>query len=252
MKFSIVIPTLNEEKYVSGILESLANQTHKDFEVIVVDGPSKDKTKEVVLSFVPKFTKILKGKSKFRYVKSPKKGVSFQRNYGASKAKNDYVLFFDADTLIEPVFLHKVSVFLKNNPNIDIFTCWNIPISKRIRDKMLFWAFNQLYLEGSKRLNPGAVGTFMGVKKQSFQDVGGFSTQVVLAEDFELVARMHKSKYKYALLKDPVIYFSVRRLNAVGRVPYMITSFKAGIYYYVVGPIKDFELFNYDMDGNIR
>lgn len=252
MKFSIVIPTLNEEKYVSGILESLLNQTYKKFEVLVIDGPSKDKTKEVVLSFKEKFKSKFKGKVGFKYIKSPKKGVSFQRNYGASKAKNEYVLFFDADTLIEPVFLDKMYVFLKNNPDVDIFTCWNIPLSKRIRDKMLFWAFNQIYLEGSKRINPVAVGTFMGVKKKSFFDAGGFSEEVVLAEDFELVARMHKCNYKYALLKDPVIYFSIRRFTKVGRVPYIITTFKAGIYYYVKGPIKDPELFDYDMEGNVR
>lgn len=252
MKFSIVIPTLNEENYVSGILDSLLNQTYKKFEVLVIDGPSKDKTKEVVLSFKDKFNNKFKSKSNFKYIKSPKKGVSFQRNFGASKAKNDYILFIDADTLIEPVFLSKVHVFLKNNHAVDIFTCWNIPLSKKLRDKMLFWAFNQLYMEFSKRINPGAVGTFIGVKKQSFFDAGGFSEEVVLAEDFELVSRMHKKKYKYALLRDPVVYFSVRRYNKVGRITYFITTFKAGIYYYIKGPIKDPELFDYDMDGTVR
>ena len=101
MKFSVVIPTLNEEKYISGILDCLVSQSHKEFEVIVVDSPKTiDKTFEVASSF--------KKKLNLKVVVALKGGVSFQRNYGAKIAKNDYILFFDADTLIEPVFINKI------------------------------------------------------------------------------------------------------------------------------------------------
>ena len=105
MKFSIVIPTLNEEKYISGILGSLADQTHKDFEVIVVNSPkTTDETEKVASTF--------RDKMDLHILTAPKGGVSFQRNYGAKKAKCEHIIFFDADTLVEPVFLEKINLFL--------------------------------------------------------------------------------------------------------------------------------------------
>ena len=244
MIFSIVIPTLNEEKYIGGILGSLVSQTLTDFEVIVVDSPkTSDGTKSVVNKF--------KDRLNLHLLTSPEGGVIFQRNYGASKAKSNNIIFFDADVLFEPVFLDKIHLFIENN-SVDVLTCWNIPITKRKMDKMLFWAFNQIFMESVKKINPGATGTFIYVNKKAFEKSGKFSTEVVLAEDFELVSRMHKLSYKYVLLRDPVIYFSVRRLNKVGSFKYITTAIRAGLYYYFKGPIKDYDLFKYDMDENMR
>jgi len=244
MKFSVVIPTLNEEKYISGILDCLVSQSHKEFEVIVVDSPKTiDKTFEVASSF--------KKKLNLKVVVALKGGVSFQRNYGAKIAKNDYILFFDADTLIEPVFINKIDVFLTNN-NIDFLNCWAMPISKKKRDKMMFWAFNQIVRESVKKINPIALGAFIAVKKSSFNKSGGFSTEVVYGEDSELAMRMYKRGYKFVLLKDPIIYFSVRRLNTTGRINFITLNIKAGLYYFFKGPIKNYNLFKYDMDGKMR
>jgi len=241
MRFSIVIPTLNEEKYIGGLLESISNQTFQNFEVIVVDSPkTTDSTKSIAESFRSKIKDL-------HIISSPEGGISFQRNYGAHKAEHNYVLFLDADTLIEPVFLEKINVFLENN-EVDIITCWNIPITKKRGDKMIMWLFNRIYMEGSKRISPVAVGTFIGVNRSAFIEAGSFSTEVTLAEDFELVLRMHKKGYKYALLRDPVIYFSVRRIDGKGRIPYAITAVKAGIHYYFKGPIKDPKLFDYNIE----
>ena len=76
MKFSVIIPTLNEEKYVGVLLNSLEKQEFKDFEVLVVDGNSKDSTCKVVRAYT-------KSVPNFRLIKSPKRGVAYQRNYGA-------------------------------------------------------------------------------------------------------------------------------------------------------------------------
>jgi len=244
MKISIVIPTLNEEKYIEGILSSLADQFFTDFEVLIINSP---KTTDDTVKIASKF----RDKLDLHILTSPQGGVSFQRNYGAEKASHEHIIFFDADILVEPLFLAKIVLFLRNNP-IDILTCWNIPITKSKKDKMMFWAFNQLYMENVKKVNPVAVGTFIYVNKESFEKAGKFSTEIVLAEDFELAYRMHKLGYKYALLKDPVVFFSLRRLDKLGRVQYIVTNIKAGFYYYFIGPIKDYDLFKYDMDGNVR
>lgn len=74
IKFSIVVPTLNEENYVGILLSALCKQDFKDFEVTVVDAKSLDKTRGVVEKF--------KDRLNIKFVISPQRGVSFQRNYG--------------------------------------------------------------------------------------------------------------------------------------------------------------------------
>ncbi len=229
MKFSILIPTLNEEKYIGKLLQSLVEQTYKDFEVIVVDGNSEDKTIEIIESF--------KDKLNVKALKAEKRGVSCQRNFAAANAKADHLVFFDADVNPEPSFIEKVNSYISVN-DVDILTSWNIPISDKKVDEFLYWVFNQFYLEPLKHRFPAAVGTFIYVKKESFNSVGGFHEEINLAEDFDLVRRMFKKGFKYALLKDPAIKFSVRRMEKEGRVQFVWKNIRAGFDYHLKGAAK--------------
>jgi glycosyltransferase involved in cell wall biosynthesis len=228
MKLSVIIITLNEEKYVGGILGDLLTQTFKDFEVLVVDANSKDKTAEVV----KKFEKGLN----LRFVLSPQRGIPFQRNYGASLSTSENLVFFDADVRIDHDFLEKIAGYVSGH-DVDFLTSWNIPLSNKLVDKVIFKVFNVGFLEVTKRFDPGAVGTFMFVKKTAFEKVGGFEQDVVLGEDFELFRRLHRKGYKYSLLKDPQIFFSTRRLEEEGRVPFILKNLKGLKHYYTKGKI---------------
>jgi len=208
IKFSIVIPTLNEEHYVGTLLSALCNQDFKDFEVTVVDADSKDDTKGAVLKY--------KNRLNLNFVVAPKKGVSFQRNYGVQLSKNDHIIFFDADVEPEPRFLSKIAGYIKKKP-ADILTSWSLPMSDKLVDEFIFWAHNQLVLEAIKRISPGAVGTFIYVRRKVFESLGGFDEEINYGEDFDLAVRAHKNGYKYVLLKDPKIKVSVRRFDMEGR-----------------------------------
>jgi len=222
IKFSIVIPTLNEEKYVGILLSALCQQDFKDFEVIVVDADSLDETKKVVESF--------KDKLDLKFIISPQKGVSFQRNYGAKLSKYDHIIFFDADVDPEPRFLSKIAEYIRRKP-ADVLTSWNIPMSKRLVDEFLYWVNNLVLLEGIKRVMPGAVGTFIYVKKKAFKDIGGFDESIDFGEDFDLAKRIFKRGYKYVLLRDPKIKVSVRRFDMEGRRQIIWKNIKAAFIY---------------------
>lgn len=222
MKFSICIPTLNEEKYIGGILGCLEKQTFKDFEVIIVDGDSQDKTKEEVLKF--------SGKYPLQFLKSPQRGVSFQRNYAAKKAISDYVIFFDADVMIESEFIEKINKQLEKK-EIDILTTWNKPISNKPIDEFIYLFMNIFMLELIKKTNPGAVGVFICVKKSSFEKIGGFREKVSFGEDFDLAKRLHDSGFTYALLKKPKVHVSVRRFDKEGRLKMVVKNLRAATYY---------------------
>lgn len=222
-KISICIPTLNEERYVGGLLDSLVDQEFKDFEVIVVDGKSEDKTSDVVLSY--------KDAIDIKFVPSPKRGVSFQRNYAEKQTKNDWVVFFDADVKIKPKFLEKIVEYLEKHPDTDILTTWSEPISDKPIDDLVFAAVNILMLEMLKKKRPNAVGWFICVKKKSFEAVGGFREHINFAEDFDLSERMYQEGYKYVLLKTPRVKVSVRRFNKEGRFNMIVKNMRAAIMY---------------------
>ena len=222
MKFSICIPTLNEEKYIGGILGCLEKQTLKDFEVIIVDGNSQDKTKEEALKFSDKYP--------LQFLKSPQRGVSFQRNYAAKKAMSDYVIFFDADVMIEPDFLEKIKKHLEKK-DIDILTTWNKPISDKPVDEFIYLFMNIFMLELIKKTNPGAVGVFICVKESSFEKIGGFREGVNFGEDYDLAKRLHDSGFTYALFKKPKVHVSVRRFDKEGRFNMIVKNLKVATYY---------------------
>jgi glycosyltransferase involved in cell wall biosynthesis len=91
---SIIIPCYNYGHFLPETLESILNQTYRNWECIVVDDGSIDNTREVAMQW-------LVNDNRFKYYYQSNKGLSSARNTGISKASGDYVLFLDADDLIE-------------------------------------------------------------------------------------------------------------------------------------------------------
>lgn len=92
--FSIIMPTYNCEKYVAEAVRSILAQTYSDFELIIVDDGSTDKTYQKCQEFI-------KVEERIRLFKIEHKGVSAARNYGIKKANKDYILFVDGDDIWE-------------------------------------------------------------------------------------------------------------------------------------------------------
>ena len=90
--FSIIIPLYNKEKTVKRTLQSILTQSYRDFEVVVVDDGSKDKSYEVVKSIADNRVKLFS---------KTNGGVSSARNFGLQKAQGKWTMFFDADDEME-------------------------------------------------------------------------------------------------------------------------------------------------------
>ena len=93
-RISVVIPALNEEKYLPQLLQSLSEQTQPDFEVVVVDGSSKDRTVELARSFSSKLPAL-------NVIVSPTARLPLQRNLGARATSGEWLVFLDADSKVQ-------------------------------------------------------------------------------------------------------------------------------------------------------
>ncbi len=114
--FSIIIPTYNRGHLILSTLNSVKNQTYKNYELIIVDDGSSDDTKRVVENYIE--NNKLKNWS-YYYKTNGERGAA--RNYGIKKANGEWIIFLDSDDLFYPNHLYLASDFISKNIDISIF-----------------------------------------------------------------------------------------------------------------------------------
>jgi glycosyltransferase involved in cell wall biosynthesis len=237
--FSIIIPALNEEKRLPMLLQSLSSQTEKNFEVIVVDGGSTDKTEDKAREFTDKF-------QNFIYHKEKLKNVSMSRNAGAKQAKAKWLIFFDADVEIESDFVRQIKEKILSK-NLDVLTVWNRSKEDDLTGKIILGLLN-VSMSMLQKIQPVANGPCMIMKREIFNAVHGFDTEIKFGEDYNLMLRMRKLIKKFAVLRSPRLLVSTRRFSQEGLFLSLFKSMKALLYQIFIGPIKK-PIFEYKMGG---
>lgn len=217
---SIIIPTLNEEEYLPILLSQIKKQNFSDYEIIVADAGSKDKTVEIAKSFG---CTIVKGGL-------PAKG----RNEGAKVAKGDLLLFMDADNIFLPDgFLEKlISEFKKRNLGVASFPIY--PAGNWF-DKIAYFLYNS-WAKISQNFLPHATNSIL-IKKEIFEKVGGFDEEIKIGEDHDLARRAAKIS-KFGFIETKPVFTSARRFELEGRILTYGKYILAGIYMLFFGPIK--------------
>lgn len=112
---SIIIPVYNAEKFLGNCLDSIINQSYSDFEIIIVDDGSTDKSKEIYLRYSELDNRII-------ILEQENKGVSVARNNGIKKAKGKFLVFIDSDDIIKSNMLMRMFQVINNN-DADIAFC---------------------------------------------------------------------------------------------------------------------------------
>ncbi len=200
---SIIIPTLNEEKYLPRLLESIRRQNFSDYEIIVSDGGSSDKTEEIAKSFKATF-----------FVDSSIRHPSAQRNNGARISKGDTLLFLDADSVLPSGFLPAVyeefvtkdlaiaGFYVKFNPNRPHYNIYSFISNNICRFKQ--------YTK-----HPAAIGAGLISRRSVHEAINGFDLEVILAEDYDYCARASVFG-KFRILTSAKILYSSRRIEKEG------------------------------------
>ncbi len=200
---SVIIPALNEEKYIENTLRAIKNQDYKgSYEIIVADGISTDKTVEIAKKYTNKIIRVRK------------KGIGAGRNAGALHAKGDILLFVDADTIPSAnLFSNIVKAFKKRD--VVAAACKFYPINPDKSIATIYKIYNKFMKLSIKFKNAGIAGMCCAYRTSIFRQLGGFDETLSTFEDADLSRRANKLG-RIILLKNTVALTSGRRIAKWG------------------------------------
>ncbi len=175
---SIIITTRNEEQVLERLLKSIAKQTYKKIETIVVDNKSADKT----VSIAKKYTKNV-------YDFGPER--SAQRNYGAKKAKGEYLLVLDADMELTPTVVEQCLMVIEKDQKIGAVAIPEISVAKTFWERVKAYERSFYNKEGDSTTDAARF-----FRREAFEKVGGYDETITGPEDWDLPENIKKRGYK--------------------------------------------------------
>ncbi len=218
---SVIIPTYNEAKYLPNLLESLKNQTCNGFEIIVADSGSSDGTIGIAREAG---AIVLEGE---------KKGVAEGRNRGAKVARNEILLFVDADCTLPPNLIQSV-LNASQNPNIIGGSTGFWPADGKFIDKLIFKLAN-IYQKTTTSLGyPHNAGYCFFFKKQVFEWLGGIREDMLLNETHDIALRSWPfGKFIFLPIR---VFTSMRRFRSNGYSKTVLKEYlPSTLVYYLTG-----------------
>ena len=200
MILSIIIPTYNEEEYLPVLLESIKKQSFEDYEVIVADANSTDKTREIAESYG---CIVVDG------------GLpAVGRNNGAKVAKGEYLLFLDSDLELTDDYLRNVMYEFRME-RLGIAITQMKPLSNKIDDK-IFHELANYFMISVEKIKPHGAGCYGIISRKELHDAcGGFDEDLTFGEDTDYIERLAK-KERFKVLRNAKIGVSTRRLEEEG------------------------------------
>lgn len=193
MRFSFVIPAHNEEKAIGKCLGSIIGQEGKprDIEIIVVNDGSSDGTRKIA-------EKYMKNYGRIRMINfTGGHSAAFARNRGAKKAKGEWIIFIDADQIVENEFAGKVGKFIEANPEIDGSDYFVLSYNPKTVFQKAWSAYRKCY---------PSIGFIHIIRKSVFEKLDGFNEKVFYFEDAEFMNRFHNKGYRFKGPIDTKLY----------------------------------------------
>lgn len=234
---SIIIPALNEEKYLPVLLTDIRKQKTRNFEVILVDGESDDETVKRAKTFLPFFP--------FSIYSCSKRDVSVQKNLGASHAKGQYIVFLDADSRLPVTFTANAAKEIDKHRHL-VFLPHIYPITRSQTDKLMFNIFN-FFVDLSQNTGKPlpSVGSMI-FERNFFTFLGGYRSGH--AEDHDIILRTKQYGVTGKYVKSVRIGYSLRRYEHEGTINVAMKNFISTVQMTFRGKIVR-QLFEYEMGG---
>lgn len=217
---SVIIPTLNEGKYIERTLLALKNQRcDEEVEIIVSDSFSKDSTAEIAKKYGAKV------------VSSEPRGPAAGRNVGASEARGEVLIFLDADTIVSHNLLQSISDVFKVEKGVVGGTSAFYPQDGGPVDKIMY-KFANLFARAAIKFgyphDPGYCGFY---RREVFEKLGGIREDLALCETHDLA--MRSKRYGRFIYLNVPVYTSLRRFKKEGYRKSLFTYIYSTLYYYL-------------------
>jgi glycosyltransferase involved in cell wall biosynthesis len=227
--FSVIIPTLNEEENLGGCFKSLMEQTCKDFEVIIVDGGSQDRTIDLAER---------NGFDILEVEKTRPHDVSAAKNEGARHARGDVLFFLDADMALDPNCF-EVLVDEYANPDVVGVSCRVLPIEGNSLENRMY-KFNNFLVKYANLVGVHELSYFSchSYLKDCFEKVGGFRMDLLACEDLDLSLRL-RHLGRYIVTPRTTLWTSPRRLREWSYSGYVLRYMRYLIQYYMLKRVAD-------------
>ena len=200
MILSIIIPTYNEEEYLPVLLESIEKQSFEDYEIIVADANSTDRTREIA--------------EEHGCIVVDGGLPAVGRNNGARVAKGEYLLFLDSDLeLTDDYIRNALYEFRMERAGIAITQM--LPMSQKVEDK-LYHDFANYFMVRVEKIKPHGAGCYgIIARKELHDECGGFDEDLTFGEDTDYIERLAK-KDRFKVLRSAKVGVSTRRLEEDG------------------------------------
>lgn len=204
---SIIIAIYNRRDELFELLNSLLRQTDKDFEIIVVDDGSKIDLSPTI--------KLFENQLDIYFYQKTNSGPGLTRNYGAKRAKNDWLVFVDSDVIVEENYIENIKKDLTEIPCDAFGGADKAHKGFNIMQKAISYSMTSVFTTGGIRGNKKAVSKFqprsfnMGVNKEVFLKVGGFS-EMRIGEDPDLSMTLWENGYTTAFFDNIGVYHKRR------------------------------------------
>lgn len=190
--FSVIMPTYNRAFCIKTAIDSLLNQTYQQFELIIVDDGSTDRTEQLIQKNYQKYLK----SGKFKYIKLNHVGVSAARNVGIKEAKNEWITYLDTDNYLLSNALGVYSYNISKNPGQQNF--YGKFISKTTKE-----IYGKLFnFEDIKKQNTIDLGVYLHTKNL-IEKCGAFDETLKRFVDWEMIARHCASSHP--ILIDEIV-----------------------------------------------
>lgn len=260
---SVIIPLYNKENFIEATLKSALNQTFTDFEILIINDGSTDKSEEKVLQF---------NDDRIQIFSTINQGVSAARNLGIEKASGKMIAFLDADDYWFPDFLENMISLIEKYPDENVFSS---AIKVQIKEKTFDATYSISKNPEVQILNffeashdQGAIFTSSAVfKKSVFETAGNFDVDLKTDEDTDLWIRiglhypivfswkigakynyddkgLSKSSTDYSFKTDFKKYLELEKTNKKLTEFLTIHRFSMALKSKIAGQKKNFERFN--------
>lgn len=207
MRYSIIIPVYNRPDEVDELLNSLTQQTVRDFEVIVVEDGSSVTCEHVVKRYEQQLN--------IQYFNKPNSGPGQTRNYGAERSSGEYLLILDSDCILPPGYLAAIEEELKRQPADAFGGPDRAHHSFTSTQKAINYAMTSFFTTGGIRGGKKKMDKFyprsfnMGLKADVYRALGGFS-KMRFGEDIDLSIRIFKGGYSCRLFPEAWVWHKRR------------------------------------------